>query len=408
MTTTPKRSTKYAGVRYYEHTTRKLRSGGMDRYFSIRYKIGAKVYEEGLGWSSEGWNAERANLIRSQLKQARLTGQGPKTLSEMKALNHVVEEVEAAAEEADNLASLTLGQFFKDYYMPQAKKEKRSWATDEQRFAKLINPAFGHMPLAAIKKADIQKFVDDLAESGAAPSTVKQYMAIIRRAFNIAADTAIGETSLFNGKNPAIGVRLPVIRNSRERFLTGEEVEALIAAAAKLPRSDLHDAIILPLNTGLRLGELRRLNWLDVDFFSGVITVREEAMRKPGGKVPINAAAKKVLNTRKSSGDYSQTDLVFPPVYGVGLRENLSHDFRRLVDRLGFNKGLNINDRQRRIVFHSLRHTFASWMALAGVDIYRIKTLMRHKTLDMTMRYAHLIPDATHEAVHNLRPPMKG
>jgi hypothetical protein len=46
--------------------------------------------------------------------------------------------------------------------------------------------------------------------------------------------------------------------------------------------------------------------------------------------------------------------------------------------------------------------------AMAGVDIYRIKSLMRHKTLDMTMRYAHLIPDATREAVHNLKPPTKG
>jgi integrase len=52
-----------------------------------------------------------------------------------------------------------------------------------------------------------------------------------------------------------------------------------------------------------------------------------------------------------------------------------------------------------------LRHTFASWLALAGVDIYRIKTLMRHKTIDMTMRYAHLLPDATRQAVYNLTPP---
>lgn len=57
-----------------------------------------------------------------------------------------------------------------------------------------------------------------------------------------------------------------------------------------------------------------------------------------------------------------------------------------------------------RVVFHTLRHTFGSWLALAGTDVYRIKTLMRHKTITMTMRYAHLLPDATRDAVNHLRP----
>ena len=57
-----------------------------------------------------------------------------------------------------------------------------------------------------------------------------------------------------------------------------------------------------------------------------------------------------------------------------------------------------------KVVFHTLRHTFGSWLAMAGTDIYRIKTLMRHKTIKMTMRYAHLLPDATRDAVENLRP----
>ena len=63
-----------------------------------------------------------------------------------------------------------------------------------------------------------------------------------------------------------------------------------------------------------------------------------------------------------------------------------------------------MKDARHKVVFHTLRHTFASWLAMAGTDIYRIKTLMRHKTITMTMRYAHLIPDATRAAVHNLRP----
>ena len=87
------------------------------------------------------------------------------------------------------------------------------------------------------------------------------------------------------------------------------------------------------------------------------------------------------------------------------MRTSLTHAFRALADSIGLNDGIKQDDRARRIVFHSLRHTFASWLACNGEDIYRIQRLMRHKTITMTMRYANLIPDATRSAVHNLKPP---
>lgn len=400
-----KAATKYSGVRYREHSGRKLKNGSLDRYYFIRYKVGGLLKEEGLGWASEGWNPEKAFKVRSELREAQKTGHGPQTLADLRDCVAVEEQQQIYEEAAEKAAGITLGDFFELHYLPRAKREKRSWKTEEQRFAKLIKPTFGHMPLAAIQKSDVQEFVDGLSDTGAAPSTVKQYMALIRQAFNVAADLTIENAPIFSGKNPTQGVKLPKVKNARERFLSGEEAEQLIEAASKLRRPDLHDAIVVSLNSGLRLGELRRLTWLDVDFSSRVLTVREEAQRKPGGKVPINEATEAVLLNRKKTAE--QTDLVFPPIYGHSSRENLSQDFKALVDKLGFNKGLKAEDRQRRIVFHSLRHTFASWLALAGVDIYRIKTLMRHKTLEMTMRYAHLIPDATHDAVYQLAPPPK-
>jgi len=72
------------------------------------------------------------------------------------------------------------------------------------------------------------------------------------------------------------------------------------------------------------------------------------------------------------------------------------------VDSIGLNDG--VDDPRQRVVFHTLRHTFASWLAMSGTDIYTIKELMRHKTLTMTMRYAHLIPDAKRRAVFDLHP----
>jgi len=298
---------------------------------------------------------------------------------------------------------MTLNIFFNEFMLPRIKREKRSWMSDRQRFEKFISPHLGHLPLSDVTRHHVQKFMDFMVARGSAPGTVKQYIGIVRRLFNIAAETEAGESLIFTGQNPVLGIRLPIVRNNRDRFLSGEEAERLISAASKLRYPDLHDAIVLSLNTGLRLGELRRLIWLDIDFDSALVSVRDEAHRKPGGKVPLNASAEGVLRKRKGSAEAAE--LVFPPIHGRRLRENLSYEFHRLADQVGLNKGLATNDRQRRVVFHTLRHTFASWLALAGVDIYRIKTLMRHKTIDMTMRYAHLLPDATRQAVYNLNPP---
>ncbi len=398
--------TQYTGVRYCEHPTRKLRNGGADRYFTIRYRLGGKIREDGLGWASEGWNAQKAHAMRSRLREAQKTGDGPQTVEAMRAGTEAAKKAEELRVETEKCENITLDDFFEHYHLPKIKREKRTWDNDAGRFYKLISPRFGKMPLRALTSRDVQNFVDELAETEASPQTVKHYMFLICRIYNVAADTLVGNIAAFTGTNPTKGVRLPAVRNARERFLTGEEVELLLEGANKLKNRDLHDAIALSLNTGLRLGELRRLTWLDVDFSAGFITVRDEANRKPGGKVPMNQRAEKILTERKENAS-DKLSLVFPPTYGTVGRQKLSHEFHQLVDEIGLNQGIGVSDRQRRIVFHTLRHTFASWLALAGVDIYRIKTLMRHKTLAMTTRYAHLLPDASREAIERLAPPKR-
>lgn len=398
-------NTQYPNVRYYEHDTRKQRNGQLDRYFSIRYYNNGVRVEETLGWATEGWNAEKAHEVMATIKKNKRTGQGPLSLADMR--EDAAQERAAAQREAaeESASSMLLQDFFESYYMPEAKRSKRSWLTDEQRFNKVIRPAIGAKPLRTITKAEIQAIMDTLVASGAAPSTVKQYRSILSHTFALASDTELHGHALFSGQSPVQGVKVPPIRNARERFLTAEEAVALIKAAQKQSNPDLHDCIVLSLNTGLRLGELRRLHWPDVDMAHGMLTVPDEALRKPGGNVPLNDTAMAIFKKRHDASKNGAEGLVFPPLYGDESRTNLTHAFRVLVDELGLNKGIKQDDRARRIVFHSLRHTFASWLAIGGTDIYRIQKLMRHKTITMTMRYAHLIPDATRQAVHDLKPP---
>jgi len=92
-------------------------------------------------------------------------------------------------------------------------------------------------------------------------------------------------------------------------------------------------------------------------------------------------------------------DYVFLSTKGEKIKE-VSNAFAKVVKRLGFNEG--ITDRRQKVSFHTLRHTFASWLALRGESILTIKELLGHQTLAMTERYSHLIPDHKRRAVEGI------
>lgn len=68
----------------------------------------------------------------------------------------------------------------------------------------------------------------------------------------------------------------------------------------------------------------------------------------------------------------------------------ISQVFRQKANEL-FNKG--VSDRRERVIFHSLRHTCASWMVMQGVSLYLVQKVLGHSTIQVTERYAHLAPD---------------
>ena len=395
----------FPGIRYYEHETRRQKNGRADRYYAIRYSRDGKQVEEGLGWATENWTTDKAQSVLAKIKEGIRTGLGPRSLAEMRRAN--VERMVANADAGD---AITVADFFDTYYVPAAQKRKRTWSHDVGRFDKGIRPSLGEMPLRAVTRDHIEELMDSLRGDGLAESTVLQYVAVMRQVFNLAKVTLIDGRPLLDGTiTPIDGVQLPGASQERERFLQFHEADALIEAAKNLPVEDgylLHvvdlvDLIRLALNTGLRFGELMRLQWSDVSLVNAFLSVRVEKHRKPGGKVPLNQEALQVLRTRNCRRVRKEMH-VFPA-------ERVGKDgcvLRRLYAMAVDAAELNAESTSARdkVVFHTLRHTFGSWLALAGTDIYRSKTLMRHKTIKMTMRYAHLLPDATRDAVEHLRP----
>lgn len=130
--------------------------------------------------------------------------------------------------------------------------------------------------------------------------------------------------------------------------------------------------ITLAVSTGMRRSELLGLRWADVNFRSRLIILR---VTKNGERraLPLNDAAFDVLAKLPRTPEFC-----LPGIAGG----QLSNAVRRLFKRLGF-EGLSL---------HSLRHTHASWLVQRGVDLFPVSQLLGHKSLKMTMRYAHLSP----------------
>jgi integrase len=136
----------------------------------------------------------------------------------------------------------------------------------------------------------------------------------------------------------------------------------------------------------MRAGEIFNLKGNDLDFQNDLIKIID-----PKNKITRHAymttAIKEMLLQRKPQ---MPEDLIFPDRNGNKIIA-ISQRFRLIVKKLGFNDG--ITDRRQEITFHSLRHTFASWLALQGESIITIKEMLGHKSTAMTERYSHLVPD---------------
>lgn len=250
-----------------------------------------------------------------------------------------------------------------------------------------ILPALGDVLLRDVTYAVIEDFKLALLKpteekpAGLSYKTVNNILTVLRRLLAVAA------------KRQLISA-VPEIEWLRAApqdfdFFKFDEADRLIEAAG-----DWRTMILLALRTGLRQGELLGLRWDDVDLVAGRIMVRQSIVRgrvttpknhKPR-EIPLAQSALDALKSYR----HLKGELVFCGPTGKALTKGeCKHPLWRACKAA----------KLRRVGWHVLRHTFASHLAMRGVPVRTIQELLGHATLTMTLRYAHLAPEVTRDAV---------
>jgi len=396
--------TPFPGVRFYKHKTRK-HGVKFDQYYAIRYQKDGKRQEEGLGWATEGWSAERASEELARLKRAARIGEGPQRLRESREIEEVRRLEETRQQEADRRAAVTVAEFFASDYFPYAKAHKKpdSWGSEERLFRLWIAPVIGKFPFPKIVPFHLDKIKTNMLAGHRkntapkkskprplTPASINHALAVIRQIWNFARREGI-----VTGDWPGRDVKKLKVNNERTRFLSRAEAERLLIEL-KRTSSQLHDIALISLHCGLRAGEVFVLTWDCIDFERETLLLVDTKNGKTRTAF-MSPAVNMMLQWRKSEAE--DGGLIFCDRLGKQITE-VSAAFARVVDRLGLNEG--IEDPRRQVCFHTLRHTYASWLVEAGVDLYTVKELLGHKTLAMTARYSHLGENSLRQATRTL------
>jgi len=255
-------------------------------------------------------------------------------------------------------------------------KRKRDNSTRIRRWL----DAFGDKSALSIKPHMVEEIIAKMIDEDYKPATIARELVILKAILNRAIKNELIE------KNPIARVSAPKFDNTVVRYLTPDQEERLFNA---LPER-LHPIVTVALHTGLRQGELLKLNWEDVDFNAGTLFVRD---RKSGESthVHMNSRVKVVICSFRKQEDFEGA--IFTDTHGGRMdARNLRRDFGIAVKKA----------RLAPFRFHDLRHSFASRLAMQGANDRTLQTLMGHKTQRMILRYAHLGPTHLLNALEGL------
>jgi integrase len=280
-------------------------------------------------------------------------------------------------------ANLFLGQFYKKIdtlkkqsFIPVSLKEfsvkylkhselSHTWKTTltyQTTFNKIIDH-FGNIQLSELNKNRIEDFISFRVKKVSAYAGRKDVI-------NIKAMLNWAVENNFLNVNPSNKIKRIKTPEKLPVFFTNEDFDKLIA---NIDSEDLKDLVIFAVNSGMRQGEIINLEFSQIDFRNRRITLDNQnhvTKSKKVRSIPLNEIAFQLVSKRieKNGSSY-----VFS-VKGNKINQDfLIHRFKKFIIDTGLNPKLK---------FHSLRHTFASWLVQKGVSIYEVSKLLGHSEIN--------------------------
>ena len=266
----------------------------------------------------------------------------------------------------------TFGEVAERYLKYQKVRIVASSYEREEGIVRKHLAQFNNIPIAGIRKSDIQHYVTESVAKRSAYS-VRKELNVLKHLLGLAVEWEILPD------NPAGRVKPPKLPAGRLLYLQPKELRALLEACP----DGLREIVALAVSTGMRRGEILSMRHLDVDLANRVAMLPNT---KNGELriVHLNEMAMMVFESMTGNPG----DLIFAD----WSEDDVSDGFRRARKAIG----------RTDFRFHDLRHTAASWMRMTGADIHTVAQLLGHKDLRMAARYQHLSPAFLAEAVGKL------
>lgn len=336
-----------------------------DKSYYVTYKREGKKEWFKVGLHSEGIREAYCKKIRDKIiLKLRLGEEVPTFLKKEKSFT---------------LNTIALDFFKQKYY--KSSTYRTLWG----RYKNHIYPTLGELEIDKIDKDKCEELYNDKKNNkNLSDKSVQLILELLKSIINYAISN-----KKFKDINPVKTIKIKKVDNARERFLTKEEVELLLHNIEENKNAYLFT--LLSLSTGGRLHDVYSIQKKQFNLKNRTVSIKNSK----GNSTYQAFLTKRVL-------PFLALDKLQPNdiLYDVSER-SIQRYMKKKLDEL-FNIGLDVKDSKNRVVVHSLRHTFASHLAINGTPIYTIMKLCDHKNIEDTMRYAKLSPENGREFVEAL------
>jgi len=413
--------TKAKGVEYY------VQSDGA-KYYRLRAMVRGVSYIDAVGVRPE----EDVIAIKAILDRNRKTGTGPQSYEQMISADIARKADERKAEEVAKLNTIkALSEKYVDARKARTENSDLSahdFKTIRSRHTKHIQPFFADTMFKDLKTGEagqrgktVWGLVQHMREAAhaagksAANKTVKEVVAELGRLWEYANKEGIIGDTKFPGEPVIEEIKL---NNKRTNFLTKEQYDQLYAYFTESGNVDMLHSFVLAVCTGMRAGEIHRLTFFQAE--TGFIYKTKNGKQRyiDGFKHPWSQEV--VLQRKAMLPKHGPHDLIFPRRRADAsgsldtARKEPLDAFGTAIEKLGIwtpilpptdangnplpetikqRADREQQNRNSKIVFHSLRHTFASWLIQTGkLSDAVMRDLMGHSSIQQMERYAHLRP----------------